>query len=241
MKDCNMDATVMEPTEAWWGAAIKKCNELEDLARKEQGNGRLRDADAYWKQVAAIDAALDHHPKVVGKVVAVNNFVLRQTAESRFSHFDGEWHDLAALVRDHLRHGKPGYKDGVLLVPVPEDGFFSGVVEVTPETKLEAAFTARREGEEPFVQVVAVGGEKLPAKVVEIVLYRHDVLGDEAVTDAEWEIVSINARATEEPEPLTPMAMARNFLESPGGTTAAYTAIEFARSIEYWSKRAMRD
>jgi len=175
-------------------------------------------------------------------LVGINEFVRRQTPDSKFSHCASSFEVLAALVAGSLSEGKTGYKDGVLLVSVPPEGFFSGVVEVTEGTPLKATFESRRKGEAPFVQVVAVGGEKLPAKAVEIVLYRHDVLAadNEASTEAEWEIISINARPTDEPEPMTPMAMARNMLGLTGGTKAEYTAEEFARAIVYWSARAMR-
>lgn len=174
--------------------------------------------------------------------IACTEFVKRQTPDSKFSHFDGTWDELVALVDEHFEQAKPGYREGVKLVLVPPERFFSGVVKVSAATELKATFEARRKGEEPYIQVVAVEASKLPAKMVEIVIYSHDVLAadGEASTDAEWEIVSINARPTEEPEPMTPVAMARNFLESPGGTRAEYTAEEFANAIEYWSRRAMR-
>ena len=73
------------------------------------------------------------------------------------------------------------------------------MVELTEGTPLRAVFSSRRKGEEPYLQVEAVGGDKLPAKVVEVVLYRHDVLGRDASSEAEWEIISINARPTDEP------------------------------------------
>ena len=175
-------------------------------------------------------------------MIGVNDFVRRQTADSKYSHFAGSFEDLAKLTEQHFAEANPGYRDGVILVPVPTDGFFSGVVEVTPETPLRATFTARRKGEDPYLMVEAIGGDKLPAQVVEVVLYRHDVLMAEgnASTEAEWEIVSLNARPTEGPEPQTPMAMARNFLGLPGGTKADYTAQDFAEAIVYWRKRAMR-
>ena len=174
--------------------------------------------------------------------IGINEFVRRQTLDSRFSHFAGSWDELAGLVEKHFDEAKPSYRDGVLLVPVPTERFFSGVVEVTPDTPLKATFEARREGEDPFVQVVAVGGDKLPAKAVDVVLYSRDVreADGDAVSGAEWDVISINARPTEGSEPLTPMAMARNFLALPGGTAAEYTAKEFAEAIIYWSRRAMR-
>lgn len=171
--------------------------------------------------------------------IGINSLALRQTAESKYSHFAGTQEELVSLVEGNFNHAKPGYRDGVVLVSLPPLGFFSGVVDVTSDTPLRADFSARRKGEEAYISVTAIGGEKLPAKVVEVVCYRRDVLEKDASTDAEWEIVSLNARPTDEPEPPTPVAMARNFLELPGGTKATYTAEEFARSIMYWSKRAM--
>jgi hypothetical protein len=182
------------------------------------------------------------------KKIGTNAFVKRQTADSNFSHFEGSWDELEHLIEEYFGVAVPGYRDGVCLVPVPFGGFKSGVVELTADTPLKATFEARRANEDAFVQVVALNGEKLPAKAVNVVLYRHDVLAvdSDATLDAdgnhayEWEIISINAQPAEEEEPPTPMAMARNFLALPGGTKAEYTAEEFARAIVYWSRRAMR-
>lgn len=173
--------------------------------------------------------------------LGINEFVTRQTAESRFSHFEGTWEELRDLVADNFDKAKPGYKDGVVLVPVPPDRFKSGVVELTSETKLKTTFEPRREGEDHYLQTVAIGAPKTPAKFVEIAVYSHATLlaRNEQSTDKDWEVVTILARATEGEEPMTPMTMARNMLGLTGGTSATYTAEEFARAIVYWSKRCM--
>jgi hypothetical protein len=175
-------------------------------------------------------------------LIGINEFVRRQTSESRFSHFAGTEEELVGLVEANFANAQPGYRDGVMLVPVAAQSFFSGVVELTLDTPLAAEFSARREGEDPFVQVLALGGEKLPAQAVDVVLYRRDVLEEDggSVSGAEWDIISLNARPTEGPEPLTPMAMARNMLGLAGGTAAEYSAEQFAEAIIYWSRRAMR-
>jgi hypothetical protein len=170
--------------------------------------------------------------------IGLNNFVLRQTAASKFSHFDGAWPEVINRVRESWESRTPGYKDGVVLVPVNPSRFMCGIVELSLSTKIRAVYAARREGEAPFVQIEAFG-PKTPAAVVEIVLYRSDVLGKDASSECEWEIVSINARCTFHPEPQTPMAMARNFLALEGGTKADYSAEQFAESIHFWSSRAM--
>lgn len=173
------------------------------------------------------------------KKIGLNDLVRRQTGDSKYSHFRGTWKELVELVESHFDEARQGYRDGVLLIPLPSGNFFSGVVELSESTPLYAKFAARRKDEEPYLQVTAAG-EKSPAKAVEVIIYRHDVLGDDATAEAEWEIVSLNARSTVEPESMTPITMARNFLGLVGGTWAEYTAQEFAESILFWSKRAMR-
>lgn len=173
--------------------------------------------------------------------IKTNQFAKRQTAESAFSHVDCSWEELESTVEQYFHRARPGYKDGVKLVPVPVAGFYTSIVELDAETPLKASFAPRCEGEEPFIQVTVPASRKRLANAVEIVVYSHETLGDDASTDADWEIVSINARPTDEPEPMTPMAMARNFLELPGGTKAEYTAEEFARAIVFWSQHAMAE
>lgn len=176
------------------------------------------------------------------KALGMNNFArTRHTKYSPYSYFTGSEIELLAIVAREFKNGRQGYKEGVWLVGVPPERFRTGVVMVGPDTPLRAEFKVRREGEEPYVQVFAVNAtdSKAQAKVVDVVLYSNAVLGDDATDDAEWEVVSINARETEQEEPPTPMAMARNMLNLPGGTKAEYSADEFARSIAYWSQRVM--
>lgn len=170
--------------------------------------------------------------------IVINPFCKRQTPDSKHSHFDGSWDELVRLVKDHF----DGSEEGVVAVDVPAEKFFSGVTKLSEGCELHAEFAARREGEEPYVQITAIGGAKVPASTVKVILYSHETLAEDASSDAEWEIVSINASATAkegEAEPQTPVAMARNFLEMAGGTKREYTAEEFARSIIFWSQHAM--
>lgn len=170
--------------------------------------------------------------------VAVNPFCKRQTASSKYSHFDGSWDDLARLVQDHFADSE----EGVVAVDVPTAGFFSGVTKLSEGCELQAEFAARRKGENPYVQVTAIGGKKVPASSVQAIIYSHVTLADDASGDADWEIVSINASATAkdgEAEPPTPVAMARNFLEIAGGTKREYTAEQFAEAIIFWSQHTM--
>jgi hypothetical protein len=95
-----------------------------------------------------------------------------------------------------------------------------------------------------LIQVEAAGGEKMPARRAEVILYSHETLAQDgdapATREADFYIISINAYTTEQAEPMSPMTMARNFLGLKGGTRpeTPYTAQEFAESILYWSQHA---
>ena len=137
-----------------------------------------------------------------------------------------------------------GYRDGVVLVDVywanPEKQFYSAIVALNEESKLTANYAPRRPGEDPFIRVSAKAKKQI-AKHASVVLYRHDVLAEnnERETEAEWEIVAIKARVSEEEEPMDPYTMARNFLHLNGGTKGDFTAEQFAKSIVYWNNHCM--
>lgn len=177
------------------------------------------------------------------KKVACSEFVKRQTQYSGFSHFDGTWEQLENVVASRFSDPTcvhPGYKDGVVLVDMPADWFYSGIVELQPGAKMRAAYEARREGEAAFIRVSAKSKKQI-AKHASVVLYSHAVLmeNNEADTEAEWEIVAIKARTSEEEEPMDPMTMARNFLHLTGGTKGDFSAQQFAESIVYWNHHVM--
>jgi hypothetical protein len=187
-----------------------------------------------------------------------NNFVLRQTATSRFTSFDGSWEEVAAMAEKAMAEGdtsprdvpssSPGYRDGVVLVHVPATEaarFRSGVVMLKSGDRLVGSYEPRREGEEPRKHVsVEAGGSKIPCKAVDIVLYRRDVLGDDVThEDSEWEIVSVNGRPTEGAQPMAPETLIANHFEMDGGTATGMSDIEFVAalraSVMYWKDKAM--
>jgi len=154
--------------------------------------------------------------------IAANDFVKRQTPESRFSHFDGTWEELSELTEKCFDHQRQGYRDGVILVSVPPTRFYSSILEVSGDLDFEVSFEPRAEGEDPILFMVASGADKTAAVRAEVVLYRRDVLEEDGdcSTDAEWEIVSVNASPCEEEVPMDPMTRARNILHLKGGTDA---------------------
>lgn len=182
----------------------------------------------------------------MNKKVACGSFVKRQTEDSGYSHYDGDWDQLEELVAKAMRDDNniiPGYRDGVVLVRIPDaaaPGFYSGTVRLDNKTRLVINYAPRRAGEAPFLRISAKA-EKQSAKAVEIVCYRADVLAEnnERETDADWEIVAIKARPSFEEEPMHYYTMARNHLGLEGGTKGSFSAEEFAQSIVYWNSHCM--
>ncbi len=178
--------------------------------------------------------------------IAVSEFVKRQTPESEFTHFDGGWAKLVHMVQATFSQAKPGYRDGVVLVPVPPGRFLTGIVQLQEGDKLVGDYKARKAGEEPrkTTRVVSYAG-KQPCKGVDVVLYRHDVLVEtgEASCDAEWEIISVNGRISEEDQPIAPGTLMANHFELDGGTATGLSDSEFVaklrESVLYWKDKAM--
>lgn len=176
--------------------------------------------------------------------VHVTNFVRRQTLESGFSHWTISDDELLKRVGDNLSRAKPGYRDGVILVSVDPQGFFTGVTKLNPGDVLIGQYVARRFGEAPRKATYSLTGKKLAAVSVDIVLYSHDVLAErgENETDADFEIVSVNANPTVEEMPISPGSLIANHLEISGGTSTKMTDSEFVallrKSVEFWSDKA---
>ncbi len=181
---------------------------------------------------------------IFSKLVACSTFVKRQTPESSFSHYIKSWEALEQEVAHRLSQYpevvKPGYRDGVLIVEMDPKDFMSGVVKLDRNSKLEASYSPRREGEASYLKVCCAG-DKQQARYASVVLYRHNVLaeGNERSSGAKWEIVAIKAQVDIKPEPMCPMTMARNFLLMDGGTKGEFSAEDFAKSIVYWNCHSM--
>lgn len=167
---------------------------------------------------------------------AFNPFARRQVANSRFSHFAGTEQEL--LNRVAAAFAERAHPDGVVVLPVPADGFFTGHAQAQPGMKIEAKFESRRPGEAPRFHLgrLPEGGDyesaKVPAVAVNIVLYPSTMLAPEGDNSlpaeaGNFEVVSINARPTLEEEPIAPEALIANHLGEDGGTDHGLTDAEF--------------
>ncbi len=166
-------------------------------------------------------------------------FARRQTPTSRFGYYKGTASALVELICAHFERALPVNEEKTILrVPLPAEGFWTSVRRVRLKEPLMTVFEPRREGEEPVMNTV-VFGTSVPALSVEVILYHRDVLGDEAETKADWEVVSINPSPLEGPYPMDPVTMARNQLVKEGGTfQRTYSPEEWAASVWFWTQHA---
>jgi hypothetical protein len=182
--------------------------------------------------------------------IHITNFVRRQTPQSGYSHWTLSDAELLECVQRNFDKAKPGYRDGVLLVPVEPKGFFTSTVLLRDGDKLVGEYVSRREREEPRKSTYVLSNkfgepvEKIEAVSAYVVLYAHDVLAEKAEqeTDCDYEIVSVNASATEEEAPIPTGALIANHFELSGGTSTKMTDSEFVallrKSIMYWKDKA---
>lgn len=175
----------------------------------------------------------------------ITNFVRRQTPQSGYSHWEiSDEEFLDRLTKNFYKH-KVGYREGVVLVPVEPSGFFSGIVQLQEGDKLVGEYKARRAGEDPRKSSYSLTGKKIPAKSVWVVLYNHDVLieKNENESEAEWEVVSVNASPTEDEPPIPTGALIANHLGLSGGTDTKMSDADFVsllrKSVEFWKDKAL--
>ena len=191
---------------------------------------------------------MENNTSLEVNLIAANPFVSRQTKESQFSYFKGDISEVVEMVGKLFEHRTPGYRDGVAIVNVDPQGFYSGLVKLTPGQELSGSYSSRREGETPRKHIVAKGFAKMPAARVEIILYRSDVLAEDGnnflpSSDSNWEIISINASPFRQATPINPSTLMHNHFGSDGGTATNMTDSEFVEalreSFQFWSDKAM--
>jgi hypothetical protein len=181
------------------------------------------------------------------QTVAVNEFVRRQIKGSGKSYsVKYSFEDIAEHALEQLNAGRytDGYRDGVVIVQADPNfarHFVCPLVRISENIDLSAKYIARREGEEPVIQIRAAEGDPLPAGSLELILYRNDVLkeNDEQSSDSDWELIAFHAIPQGIAElPMHPVTMMRNQLCLSGGTEAEYSSKEWAEAVHFWQKYA---
>ncbi len=186
--------------------------------------------------------------------IVIAPFALRQTPDSRSSHWECSNEELIARTIEGFPNAFPGYRDGVLQVPIDPAGLFSSVVVLHEGGRVSGRFTARQPGEDPRLEVGLDVGEddRRAAKQVAgsawVILYRKDVLaeGNEGSDEtADWEIICVNASpdVLTEPEPIPVMTLLANHFKSSGGTATNMSPEQLEAALRisfpYWKNKAL--
>jgi hypothetical protein len=158
---------------------------------------------------------------------------------------------LMNLIATHWDERTPGHGetglDRKVLVPVPATDNNGRVVFFCPPRvklvlgmPLRAHVVVRQAGEDPYIETFITPEDaanydflEQPATHVNIVCYSAAALEEnngKRTSRCEWEIVTVLC-SEQGVERMTPLTMARNFLEKTGGTKGVYTAHEFAEAI----------
>ena len=109
------------------------------------------------------------------------------------------------------------------------------------ETFLMSHYETRRQGELPYLTRALHGLIKPHARYMQVILYSQDQLKTEGIyIDADYGVVSVNARLYEDPEPPTPATLLRNALgKEYGGNGQPLDRDAYMASVEYWDKHAI--
>ena len=153
-----------------------------------------------------------------------------------------------AEIRLNQKKFKDGYRDGVVIIEINDlefcKNFICPIVKVNKETKFRTKVAKRRPEEQSYIQIKALNGERLKTTLVELILYRKDVLDEtnETSTSSDWELIAFHAIPDGiEKLPMKPVTMMRNQLQLPGGTKAHYSSEDWAESIDFWQQHALID
>lgn len=177
----------------------------------------------------------------------LNSILTRHTPNSNLTHWTISNDDLLFRIRQSGEYEKnqiAGYRDGVLLIKINPQDFFSPIIELKEGMKIHGDFIKRKEGEEPRRESYTFG-DKSKAKTVFICLYHNSVLieKNENESNCDWEVITVLASPTLDSEP-TPMpvgTLLANHFEFSGGTSTKMSNDEFVealrKSANYWKNK----
>jgi hypothetical protein len=170
---------------------------------------------------------------------AINHLYRRQTADSKYSHFDGTDQELIDAVNQNFPLRAEGYRQGTYMVPIEtiyagKHRVFTPVVKVDRRNFLNTEAVAHSQKDIPLI-CASVIARKVPAMFAKVCVYSHDALvkiGDHS-SKADYEIVSLMGSDVEN-QPEHPYELARRVLRE----GASYTAKEICEAILYWGSHA---
>ena len=183
--------------------------------------------------------------------IAISRF-MRESKSAKPEGFEEAYPTEDALL-DAIAKGYPnhiqGYRDGVILVPIPPRFMRTKVVPMEFVREFRTTFESRVPGEPPRKKTVALVDDLPLARSASAVLYRGDVLQEDndRSSDKFWEVITILAHAGTEPEPMTVGTLLANHFheEGDGGTRTNMDAKQFEEAIgkayRFWKAYCMAE
>tara|TARA_B100000427_G_scaffold64863_1_gene51447 strand:+ start:1448 stop:2014 length:567 start_codon:yes stop_codon:yes gene_type:complete len=182
--------------------------------------------------------------------VGISDFVYRQKPNSGKTYSLLSFTEIAKYAEDKLNNNKftKGYRDGVVIIKIDNTKivkkFICPFVKINDNSILKAEVARRRPEEDHYIRIKAINGTPLETGLVELILYRNDVLkeSNENTTNNDWELISFHAIPKGIKEmPMGAVTMMRNQLQLPGGTKGFYESEKWAKSVQFWQKYAIKE
>ena len=169
---------------------------------------------------------------------------------SSFSHFNGSEERLASLIKDKWKMAWPSpQKPGVFIIPLPPDGFESGVVRLSEDTQMVGSYDPHMGHREPRKGWRAKSDKKDKADYARAVVSHDDYEGTltvYAIIAGILDNKSVNPDTFE--EPMTPQTLMYNRYSGAANDQGAmraprHSSQEFdsllRSSFDYWKDKAM--
>jgi len=153
---------------------------------------------------------------------------------SNFSHFIGSKEELKELILNNIYREKEAWVPGRQMIPLPPEGFYSGVVTLEEGDKLYGEFVPHMGYREPRKSVRAKGGEKQPAEFVKALIGKDERGGKKLIS-----VFSLNASMVED-EPINLQTMMYNrFMSGIDDSSPEEFVEQLEISFNYWKDKAM--
>lgn len=142
---------------------------------------------------------------------------------------------------------KPGYRDGVVLVPIGVDGFRARMVVLKQGVKFQGVYQSRFGDELPRKEIRALPGSMAaPVLAVSAILYSREALlenNEGSDLSADWEVVAFQARLSEGEQPMPPETLMANHFQDEGGTATGMSPAEFEAALKesyfFWRDKVL--
>jgi hypothetical protein len=137
-----------------------------------------------------------------------------------------------------------GDKEGIFHCPLPKEWVRGQIVTLKANELYEAkvTFSARKGVNEEARVEVKVGANPDPVESADCILYSHELLGKDASSDAEFEIIAIRG-LTDTPNPRPLNTLLHNIFQMSGGTPVEGTDAEklamIKESFLFWKDKMM--